>query len=396
MKTLNHLVMLAVILMLFGSRAASAYQNVVIHSVDDVVLDGPAHHGLLVKLDKIWDPNLSFYEIQLKPDSGGPFPPWAVYSTTIKPFDGEAVVVPYRNGIMAIATDRKYCLTIRAIYSSSFTPWAETCGLTLDAGTVGAGDSDGDGLSDTEEYAFGTDPNNKDSDLDGMADLDEVNNGTDPNKALYASVFLKTPSLDFGTGNYFGSYPNQHQFILIVNKGDQAAKINEIKLSSPQFKFGIYPQMLTQIPPHNELRLPVSFLPQVEGLHKATIDIKIAYEPEPLSAQLSGIGDDIPDCEISTEGLLDFGTLSAGDMNIARKELFISNASNDAGPLTFTVLTDNLGIVPGLRGLSIPPGKGLSLPVIIPHLTPDDYSGTLIIKTAACGERVFEVNAVAK
>ena len=41
-------------------------------------------------------------------------------------------------------------------------------------------DSDGDGLSDDEELALGTDPNNRDSDGDGLSDGDEVAAGSDP------------------------------------------------------------------------------------------------------------------------------------------------------------------------------------------------------------------------
>lgn len=46
-----------------------------------------------------------------------------------------------------------------------------------------AGDSDTDGLTDAEEEALGTDPNNPDSDNDGILDGEEVANGTDPNDA---------------------------------------------------------------------------------------------------------------------------------------------------------------------------------------------------------------------
>ncbi|MFM9107294.1 MAG: hypothetical protein ACKOWF_11430 [Chloroflexota bacterium] len=41
-------------------------------------------------------------------------------------------------------------------------------------------DSDGDALSDDEEYAIGTDPFNGDTDGDGIWDYDEVNAGSDP------------------------------------------------------------------------------------------------------------------------------------------------------------------------------------------------------------------------
>ena len=45
------------------------------------------------------------------------------------------------------------------------------------------GDTDGDGLSDTEEAALGTDPNLPDTDGDGVDDGDEVTAGTDPTLA---------------------------------------------------------------------------------------------------------------------------------------------------------------------------------------------------------------------
>lgn len=48
-------------------------------------------------------------------------------------------------------------------------------------GDAGQRDSDGDGLTDAEEEALGTDPNNADSDGDGIPDGDENQNGTDPN-----------------------------------------------------------------------------------------------------------------------------------------------------------------------------------------------------------------------
>jgi hypothetical protein len=303
---------------------------------------------------------------------------------------------------MALKTDTKYCIKLRAIYASAITPWVESCGLTLNAGNVQAGDADADGIEDSSEYAIGTDPNNKDSDIDGMPDADEVKNGTDPNKALYANVIIETPSLNFGTGNYFGTYPTQHQYILIVNKGDNPAAIEDISVSSKHFKLGAYPKTLSHIPPQNALRLPISFLPELRGNHTATATVKIAYEAEPLPpVNLSGFGDQIPDCTMALSGTLDYGVMNSTSTELARRNIPISNAAeagddNEAAPLVFTVLTDNLGIVPGTRGLSVPPGKGIDLPVIIPHLTAGDYSGTLTVKTATCGEHIFEVKAEAK
>jgi hypothetical protein len=58
-------------------------------------------------------------------------------------------------------------------------------------------DSDGDGLSDQQEQAIGTDPNNPDTDSGGVNDGDEVNNGTDP---LDASDDNQPPADSDGDG----------------------------------------------------------------------------------------------------------------------------------------------------------------------------------------------------
>ncbi len=44
-------------------------------------------------------------------------------------------------------------------------------------------DTDGDGLSDQQEYDLGSDPFDSDSDDDGLNDGKELELGTDPNKA---------------------------------------------------------------------------------------------------------------------------------------------------------------------------------------------------------------------
>lgn len=58
---------------------------------------------------------------------------------------------------------------------------ATTNGVITVTGGVGGTDSDGDGLTDSEEQTLGTDPNNPDTDGDGLSDGAEVNvHGTDP------------------------------------------------------------------------------------------------------------------------------------------------------------------------------------------------------------------------
>jgi len=48
---------------------------------------------------------------------------------------------------------------------------------------LGVLDSDGDGLTDSEEAELGTDPMREDTDSDGFSDAEEVAENTDPNNA---------------------------------------------------------------------------------------------------------------------------------------------------------------------------------------------------------------------
>lgn len=54
-------------------------------------------------------------------------------------------------------------------------------------------DSDGDGLSDEEERALGTDPSLRDTDGDGVTDIEEVEQGTDPLAPPAPVVVLSSP-----------------------------------------------------------------------------------------------------------------------------------------------------------------------------------------------------------
>ncbi len=52
--------------------------------------------------------------------------------------------------------------------------------LTADAALASAQDSDNEGLTDSQEIQYGTDPNNPDTDLDNVTDFEEIQGGTDP------------------------------------------------------------------------------------------------------------------------------------------------------------------------------------------------------------------------
>ena len=54
-------------------------------------------------------------------------------------------------------------------------------------------DSDGDGLTDVEEEALGTDPMSTDSDGDEFSDSEEVASGTDPTDFLIIPIMVDGP-----------------------------------------------------------------------------------------------------------------------------------------------------------------------------------------------------------
>lgn len=85
-------------------------------------------------------------------------------------------------------------------------------------------DSDGDGLSDSEEQILGTDPDAEDSDQDGYGDGEEVDGNTDPTDAADHPYTGGWPIADCrdqveATGNEVGQ--TAEDFSLADQFGDQ-------------------------------------------------------------------------------------------------------------------------------------------------------------------------------
>lgn len=393
---------MVLLMLLVAGAEALAFPAVTIQSVSGTVLDGPAHHGLLIQTEGIWDPSLSYYEIQIAPQSNSPIIPWAVYSTKIKPVDAGVISIPYRNGIAALKMDVNYCVSIRGVYADQVTPWSQKCGVQLSQTVQGSEDSDNDGATDAQEYAFGLDPNNPDSDGDGVNDGTEIAQGTDPNKALYASVEIQTPILDFGLGNMMGSNPKQHISLVISNKSDQPAMIDSMQVSdgvlagsSDHFKLGAFPKTLSHIPPYNVVRIPVSFLPHARGLLDAKVVIVMANKQALAPVVLKGTGVSIPNCDVSPS-ILDFSKSTGQPIPTAM--LTISDISAPGSLLPppdrffgFTILTDDNAIAPGLRGLRLPFGKQLQVPVLLQKSAGKPSQGTVIVRSFHCGDQLIKV-----
>lgn len=398
---------LNILLLLFAFKAYS-YPSIKIDKIEAVALDGPAHHGLVVRMTGILDPNLSSFEVQLREDLPQP-PPWAVYSTQLKPFDGSNIMVPFRNGVLALQENKKYCMRVRAIYGPTITSWSEVCNLSITGGTSNSGDSDGDGIQDSQEYALGLDPNNADTDGDGINDGVELANGTDPSKYLFASLEVLTPLLDFGEGEPSGLLPTQHKTFMIRNNGDQPVTIDKISVENSlfpgaetSFNIGTYPKLLTNIQPKNIARIPVSFLPKWRGPISASIIVTSSGQTQPAPTTLKGTGINIPDC-IVTPTTVDFGSIPVNDQSVSVRYVTISNKTisgdntpNPSTPFGFTVHSSDDEIAPGLRGFVLPKDREFKLPILFQHLTKGNHNATVTIESLVCGKQVVTVLAEAK
>lgn len=385
-----------------------AFPQLKISKVEAVVLDGPAHHGLIVRVDGIVDPNLSRVEVNMREDTPQP-PPWAVYNTELKPFDASSILIPFRNGIFAMQVGTKYCLRVRAIYGPTVTSWAEICGVTMTGAPSGSDDSDGDGVADDKEFAMGLDPNNADTDGDGVNDGAELANATDPLKYLFSNLEILTPLLDFGNGDPSGFLPTQHKVLVLRNNGDQPVTISKISVADGSFpgaesafKVGAFPNVLTHIQPQNVARIPVSFQPKWRGILAAKILVSPASGTPPEPATVTGVGFNIPDCLVSP-AVVDFGSVPVSDPEASVRYVTISNKTitgdlnpNPSTPFGFTVHSSDDEVAPGLRGLMLPKGKEFKLPILFQHLTKGNHNATVTIESLVCGKQTITVTAEAK
>jgi hypothetical protein len=391
---------------LFMTRLIWAGPTPEITDVYPSLLEGPIHHGIVIETKGISDPGLTAYEVHVKPDTGNDlFPPWSVYSTGIQPYDGRTIVIPYRNGVFALAAEQPYCVRIRGIYAETPTPWVKRCGLILLVTDASTSDEDEDGLSDQQEFVIGTDPRDADSDRDGRDDGTEIAEGRDPHHPDTPDLIVRTPEIDFGEGDPFGRRQNQHQFIVIENVGDEKGRIEQVSVISGTpseaagfFQIGSYPTQITNIPPQSTVRIPVSFLPTRRGDFEAMVEI-LSDDPEPLEKiTLRGVGVGIPDCLV-TPSLLDFGTVGVEDQEVAVQYVTLANQPplgdisppNVDTPWGFTLSTTHLGMAPGIRGLILQKGEEMKIPVLFQHPFAGDYNGYLEISSATCGVQRVEL-----
>ncbi len=104
---------------------------------------------------------------------------------------------------------------------------------TPNAGEVaGTTDSDGDGIPDSFEVLYQTDPNNADTDSDGVDDLDEIQLGRDPltagpNDEIKPETGEAVFDTSTETGKYLSGLPRDIDQAEIMSEDNITAYINE-------------------------------------------------------------------------------------------------------------------------------------------------------------------------
>lgn len=382
-----------------------AFPQLAIEKVEVVSLEGPPHHGFSVTLQGSLDVNVTHYEVQFKEMTSNPLEPWKVYNANLSPYRIQEINLPYRNGILALSLSKTYCLRLRGIYGNAVTDWVQTCNLTLAGVVGGAGDADADGLTDSQEYAAGTDPNNADSDGDGISDADELG-GSLPNTPQHAElIFRDFPAggaavIDFGAGNVYGNLPGQHKVLEIENVGDGPATIHQIKLIPDAGDEDVF-RVVSSVPsvgyivPRNRLYLPISFLPKTNEEATARLSIMYGQTQETRAIELKGHGVKIPDCRVSPESL-QFGSVSVADQNALVKYITLKNVSAaGSGDWGFTVTSPSNEIGLGLSGIILPSQKEVRVPVLYRHAVAGNHGGAIKIKSFHCGVQEITVGASA-
>ena len=398
--------------LLLAPTPLAAFPVVTINSVSYSLLEGPIHHGLEVDTNGIANPNLTAYEVQVKPDSGGPFPPYRIYNTKILPHDGRIINISYRNGISALKGDTKYCVRVRAIYGENVTSWAEQCGVVIPVVDGKSADEDGDGLTEKEEFAFGTDPRDKYTVKDGRTDGEKVADKIDPTLSLYPDLLVRSGiTVDFGEGNAFGGRRNQHQLIELENVGDAPLLLKGVEISEPKpaeassyFFLAPFPSVITQIPPFSRVFVPASFIPRRRGAASVVLRIN-SNNPYPLpEITLKGVGVQIPDCKV-IPGALDFGEVNVGEQDVLVRDVTLANRlvpgdtqpeNIDKMPWGFTLSTDDLEMAPGIRGLVLSKDEELVVPLLFQHATKGVHEGDLKISSFHCGIQKVHLKGVVK
>jgi len=329
--------------LLFGFvQEAAAFPGVRIRSVDFVQdMPAPYHHGVKISISQIDDPNLSAFKLYLRKDDADD---WNLYDDAIKPYNSEVISLPYRGRYYAFGTDQDYSLRLCAVYGNRGEECSEGM-LAIPRIAGSQADIDDDGISEADEYRYGTDPLNPDSDLDDMSDRFEIAHGLDSNLTEKPSLGLVRSIENIVEASPYGDLPEQHQAIILENTGDRFLRIFDILVEDDNSVFRVSNnyQHISEIAPGNAVGFNVDFIPETEAVESREIvilsDDRAHY---PLRINLRGQGTRQPSLNVDyDQEEIDFGEVEVGatvKINISvenvgfgnelRVTAYVSNALN--------------------------------------------------------------------
>lgn len=330
--------------------AAFSFPAPIIRRIEPAAaLPKPAHHGLYLYMDPIADPNLTAFKVELSRDRGAT---WHLYSDKLKPYNTERLVLFFRGDEYAFQTEESYQLKLCAVYGGQ----AEECRQTEFrlAGVAGDAQADGDddGLPDLNEYNAGTDPLNPDSDGDDMSDRVEFAYNVDPNLTQFPNLVVDEGNLAFGEGNAYGDHPQQHQSLVLHNRGARPLRIYNILIDSnplETFQLADNFQLIRNIPPGARVGLPVDFLPRQAGMGEGGVTILSDDRAHfPYEVSLSGAGKNISNLMVHLEqNEIRFGETPMGGL-AEGPSIPVTNVDSDK-PLQVKIFTEyvhNIWVTP--------------------------------------------------
>lgn len=343
----------------------------------------PYHHGLAVSIQPILDPNLSKYRVEVSRDNGVTW----VFLDDLKPYNYEMLLVPYRSAHYGLMSNVQYALRVCPVYGGGPVQANLCAGQNIrlpDAQAVAAGDIDDDGIAQTKEYNFGTDPRNPDSDYDDISDKFELAYNLDPSLTQFPELMQQAFGDSFSEGDAFGSFDTQHRTIILSNKGDRPLRIFNIQLDAGEgddFVLSDEFRLISQIDPGNEIGINVDFLPKKASVANGTITILTDDRDHyPLQIPVKGEGKGVANLSVDFAApALNFGQAQVGQ-TLMSPDIPVRNVDSDV-PLNVTAyVAYTLGFLVEPRHFDIGPGDQKNIAV---EFFPDwsgTYEGELVIE----------------
>lgn len=362
--------------------------------VVDKTLPQPHHHGFLVKIGRILNPNLTAFRVEVRELVQEE---WRFYGE-LKPYNTSSLILPYRNQQLGFKTEENYRIRICPVYGDlDFNP--NLCGEVqalipeFDGEEIPDRDEDDDGLLDRLEYNFGTDPRNPDSDEDDMADRFELHYGLDPTLAEFPELELLGIQPDRSWGNAFGDYDVQHKVITLTNSGDRMLRIFRLRFEQEDVGYEVSDHFnrIDVLEPGDSFSFNLDFLPVKPGPSISKIRILTDDRDHyPAEYTLRGIGKNIANLKVEADqDPIVFENSEIGD-TLSFNGIRVSNVNADIPLRVSAYVEHSLGFDVVPRHFTLEPNEIRNLEIVFMP----DWSGTFEGQLTLEGENDSTYNVI--